>query len=308
MSARADNLRGALPRRPPLERLADDRVRLWAPAKINLDLLVGPRRTDGYHRLDSLVAKVTLYDRLEVGICERPGTELTCEGFDCGPAERNLAVRAAEALGERFGRRGVTIELAKAIPPGCGLGGGSSDAAAVLRGLNELWRLGLGERELAGVGADLGSDVPLFFGPPTLRMTGGGEQFEQTPVHPFVAVLVLTPLACSTAEVYRAYDDAPSAIDRQLEAERIAGQPPSAWREQLANDLAGPARRCCPPLAELQDRLAVQIDAPVHITGSGSGLFVLCDDPAAAGAVAETISAATQADAGVNIVVVESVG
>ena len=131
--------------RPRRAVLADGGLRVAAPAKINLDLLVGPRRPDGYHDIDSLVAKITLYDELAARLREDGPVGLHCEGLDCGPIEENLALRAARLLAERAGRRvgGAEIRLAKAIPPGRGLGGGSSDAAAALVALDELWRLGL---------------------------------------------------------------------------------------------------------------------------------------------------------------------
>ena len=165
-----------LPARPQMTAIEGGCLRVLAPAKINLNLLVGPRRADGFHPVDSLVAKVTLYDELELRPREDGQITLACEGRDCGPADSNLVLGAAKALAERTGHEspqrelpGVAICLRKHIPPGGGLGGGSSDAAATLMAMNDLWRLGLGLDELSRIASQLGSDCPLFLGPPGIQ-------------------------------------------------------------------------------------------------------------------------------------------
>jgi 4-diphosphocytidyl-2-C-methyl-D-erythritol kinase len=281
-----DNAATLLPVRPRVQSMGEGRLRSWAPAKINLDLLVGPLQEDGYHPLDSLVAAVSLYDCIDLTGRDDGRIELTCTGPDCGPADKNLALRAAQIVRDRCGDQGgVSIELTKAIPPGKGLGGGSSDAAAVLIGLNELWQLDLDTAALCEAALALGSDVPLFLGPPALRMTGRGEVVEPATIALFTAVLILPDLACATPAVYSAYDAAPSPIGQHPAAELLATHPPSQWRHDLANDLAGPARTVNPALAALWDGLAGRIAQPIHLTGSGSGLFVLCDDLAEADGV-----------------------
>ncbi len=282
--------------RPPVENLGRGRLRAWAPAKLNLDLHVGPRRRDGFHPLDSVVAKITLYDQIDLSARDDGELRLTCEGADCGPPARNLALRAAGALAQRgcgeadtaraqAGRRGIDITLAKGIPPGAGLGGGSSDAAAVLRALNDLWALHLPPEELSAIAAGLGSDVPLFLGPPAARMTGRGEALRAVRIRPFAALVFLADLACPTGAVYRALDESPAGgaalpADGEREAllRRVESSPPSAWRTDLANDLAAPACVVCPALGELRRELSSVCPVPVHVTGSGSGLFCLCDD------------------------------
>jgi 4-diphosphocytidyl-2-C-methyl-D-erythritol kinase len=261
-------------------RPSTDGLILRAPAKINLDLLVGPLRRDGYHPLDSLVAQVSLYD--EITLTPRADGEITlrCSGIDSGPVEENLALRAAQRLAEGYGPGGVEIVLRKVIPPGAGLGGGSSDAAAVLAGCNALWKLGLKHEELTAVAAQLGSDVPLFLGPPTARMRGRGEIIEPADVYPAKVLLIIPPAHCSTGAVYRAFDgEQPGPMGDRATDGRHA-QPPSHWRDGLANDLAGAARRVSDELAEWWDRLAAVLPVRVQLTGSGSGLFCLCDDQA----------------------------
>ncbi len=273
-----------LPKNQPLpvsgqamEPLGEGAVRLWAPAKINLNLLVGPRRQDGFHPLDSYVARVSLYDRIELRRRRDGKVRLDCRGFDCGPEKNNLALRAVKATAEGQCAGGVDILLEKHIPPGRGLGGGSSDAAAVLRASNELWQLGLGHTDLLKLASGLGSDVPFFLGPPAARMTGRGEQIQPTEVHPFLAVLILPEFSCPTAEVYNAFDKDAVPMPRQLDP-TVLVQPPSQWRERLINQLEAPAVRVAPPLGQLLRRLRECLSLPVHLTGSGSAVFVLCDE------------------------------
>jgi 4-diphosphocytidyl-2-C-methyl-D-erythritol kinase len=240
------------------------------------------------HPLDSLVAKVSLYDTIDLRLRDDGLTRLTCRGIDCGPDEQNLALRAAR----RFARAltdpppGADIDLEKIIPPGKGLGGGSSDAAAVLYALNRLWRAGLDDEALAELGAELGSDVPLFLGPPCSRMTGHGERIEPLAVQAFLAVLHTGDLSCSTADVYRAFDalaagkanESDSLSARQLDATVPAASPPSAWRHLLRNNLTAAAERVCPALGEVRRALAEASGLDACMSGSGSALFILCDD------------------------------
>ena len=294
---------------------------MWAPAKINLNLLVGPRRSDGFHPLDSLVAKVTLYDRIDLYPRLDGHLHLKCASADCGDPEENLALRAARLLREhcldKMGTGtdfksavaenrsqspfcpGADIELCKNIPPGKGLGGGSSNAATVLLGLSEMWRLNAEPGELSALAAELGSDVPLFLAPSAARMTGRGEILQPINIHPFVAGLFLSDYFCGTADVYRAYDEklgqAPipndgigaspnfpsqSGSTRQLDREVLASRPPSQWRHLLVNQLSEAAVAVCPKLGKLWKELRDALPIPMHMSGSGSALFILCDDEA----------------------------
>ncbi|MGC9454137.1 MAG: 4-(cytidine 5'-diphospho)-2-C-methyl-D-erythritol kinase [Phycisphaerae bacterium] len=274
------------PFRPRFQALSHGALRVWAPAKINLNLLVGPPADDGYHPIDSFVAKITLYDEVDL-LPRRDGkVSFSCEGADCGPDEQNLAVRAARLLAERTGcESGTDIRLGKHIPPGGGLGGGSSDAAAVLDGLNRLWDLALSTGELAAIAAELGADVPLFLDGPSARITGRGEIVRPVEVWPFLAVLYLPSVACSTAQVYAEFDREPSREYEQVDAKLLRRQPPSRWRAALVNHLAPAAKRVSPKFAELHGRFSSAVGRDVQVTGSGSGSFVLCDDEAEAAQV-----------------------
>jgi len=277
-----------------MERL-EDGLLVSAAAKINLNLLVGPRREDGYHPLDSLVARVTLYDEIELRARRDGRIVFSCSGFDCGPEEHNLAFRAAGALVSGRDVPGAEIVLRKHIPPGKGLGGGSSDAAAVLEGLNELWRLGLSRTELAALAGGLSSDAPLFLGPPALRMTGRGERIEPVTVHPFLAVLWMGDPVCSTKAVYEAFDRRPAAMERQLDANLLTS-PSSRWRGLLVNQLAPPAEELAPQLRQARQEMSGAIHQPVCMTGSGSALFVLCDDAEEAKAVLSALPESLRKD------------
>ena len=258
---------------------------LHAPAKINLNLLVSPRGRDGFHPIDSIVAKITLYDSIELRPRSDGQVVLTCSGADCGPPEHNLVTRAAGLMTAGRDVCGVDIKLNKVIPPGAGLGGGSSDAAATLRGLNEVWGLELGAADMGAMAGELGSDVPLFLGPPAARMTGRGECVERLEVGEFTAVLLMGSLVCSTVEVYKAYDRLGAGISEQLDAGLLAAGGPSLWRRRLENDLTEAALDVCRELSLLRSRVQAAVDIPVHMTGSGSAIFILCDDLAEARAV-----------------------
>lgn len=286
MNSRNDN-------QPPAGRSWEalpDGLRVWAPAKINLDLLVGPPRADGFHPLDSLVAKISLYDQIVLRRRPAGGIGLLCRGADCGSDDNNLALRAARLLAQRCagqladGPPGLEIVLTKHIPPGKGLGGGSSDAAAVLQGVCRLWGLTVGAAELAGMAAELGSDVPLFLGPPSARMTGRGEIIEPLAVYPLAALLVLPDEATSTAQVYRQFDVLNQSAPRAAELSRpfdlgLLASPPSAWRAMLRNDLTDAAMAVCPALRVLRERLGRYLGEWPQMTGSGSAMFVLFDRP-----------------------------
>jgi 4-diphosphocytidyl-2-C-methyl-D-erythritol kinase len=263
----------------------------FAPAKINLNLLVGPAGPDGYHPLDSYVAQLDFADRVELTPRDDGRIVLQAAGLDCGPAESNLAVLAAEAAGRELGcvDRGVTIRLDKRIAPGMGLGGGSSDAAAVLVGLAELWELEWSPADLSRTALSLGADVPLFLAAPAVRMQGRGERLCPIQLPRLEVLLILPELFCSTGDVYAAFDADPPGRQQQLPAERLT-RSVDQWRGDLFNQLLPAAVAVCPELGCLRRRLGAALPAPVHLTGSGAGLFVLPAGPAE--------SAACQAELG----------
>jgi len=276
----------------PKERFepAGDGLLCRAPAKINLYLQVLGRDEDGYHRIDSAVAKITLYDELYLSRRADGQVRLTCSGLDCGPVEENLVFRAARMLNLTGG---VDIRLTKRIPVGAGLGGGSSDAASTLVGLNRLFDLGLSADEMMELASQLGSDVPLFLDGPCVRVRGRGEIIEPIQVRPFSVVLIFPPVNCSTAEVYFAYDARQEAgYSDATRSTRVVSRlvhQVDNWRGELFNDLAEPAMKQYPYLRKVFQQVRAISLLPVHITGSGSGMFIICRDDDEARQVVSTM-------------------
>ena len=266
-----------------------------APAKINLYLKILGRDREGYHLLDSAVAKITLYD--EIHICPRDDRQvrLFCSGLDCGPVEENLVFRTIEMLQLPAG---VEIKLTKQIPIGAGMGGGSSDAAITLMGLTRLFDLKLTEAEMMKLASQLGSDVPLFLDGPSIRIHSRGEIIEPIQIHPFSIVLIVPAFACSTAEVYAAYDAYKQATkDEQASTYQELSnllpklqQSPDNWCGELFNDLAIPAMKRYPLLQRVYQQVSALSPLPVHLTGSGSGMFIICRDDRQAQDVASRIN------------------
>ncbi len=175
-----------------------------APAKINLLLDVLRKRDDGYHEVEMIMTMVDLADRLEMEELPRDQIVLSSQAGFIPLDEKNLAFQAARLIKERYGVcKGVYIHLDKQIPVAAGLAGGSSDAAAALRGLNRLWGLGLTVQELEDLGAELGSDIPFCVRGGTAVARGRGERLESiAPPPPCWVVLAKPPINVSTADVY----------------------------------------------------------------------------------------------------------
>ena len=262
---------------------------LSAPAKINLSLDVLGRRPDGYHALRSVMQTLELHDTLDLQAAT--STTFTCNA----PAlsgDDNLVVRAARLLQATPGNtEGVAMTLTKRIPVDAGLGGGSSDAATALLGLNRLWKLGLARDRLATLGAELGSDVPFFFHAPSALVTGSGETVEALPpLPPAFVVLHRPPHGVSTARVFGAlppdaYGEG-SATARLLAAVR-EGRPLEKW--PLSNGLQETVCRLYPEVAAALERLR-RAGAPAPLmTGSGSTVYALFSRQAEARQVYERL-------------------
>ena len=178
---------------------------LKAPAKVNYLLDVIRRRPDGYHDLRMVMQRVNLCDELTITLADTPEITVTCgkDGVPDGPG--NIAWKAARAMLDLAGGgQGVIIDIVKNIPVAAGLGGGSSDAAAVLMGMNELLGLGLSDRKLMDIGLKLGADVPFFIFKKTALAEGVGEQLTPMPEMPAAWVVLMNPgVHVSTAWVYR---------------------------------------------------------------------------------------------------------
>jgi 4-diphosphocytidyl-2-C-methyl-D-erythritol kinase len=253
---------------------------LRAPAKLNLCLYLGPGRGDGLHEVRSLFCPLTLGDRIVVSDAERD--EVVCPGVDAP----NLAADALGALRARgWSRPAVRIEIEKRIPVAAGLGGGSADAAAVLR---------LAGDEVEGIAelaAELGADVPSQLDPAFALVGGAGEEVERmpAPAH-FGVVLVPADEGLATAEVFaeadrlglgRGLQELDELAD-QLRAAAGGGASPLAYAELLANDLTEAARSLRPEIAAALGALGQVGAAATLVSGSGPTAFGLFEDIVAA--------------------------
>jgi 4-diphosphocytidyl-2-C-methyl-D-erythritol kinase len=277
-----------------LTRYLEDVV-VWAPAKVNLHLEVLGKRPDGYHAIETLMVTISLFDTLVLHKAATGEMSLTCSEPSLSVAEDNLIVRAARLLQQRTGcTRGVRVRLIKRIPMAAGLAGGSTDAAATLAGLNALWQLGLTNDELAGLGGELGSDVPFFFHGPAAWCTGRGEVV--TPVRVggrFELVLLCPTFGLPTAQVYRHVTVPEQPVSGEAIREALAKGDVSAIGRHLFNRLQEAAVRLDARVAEYYKRLAELAPAGQLMSGSGSSLFALCPTAEEADRIASQCNAAS---------------
>ena len=247
---------------------------LAAPAKVNLFLRVLEKRSDGFHELETLFQAVDLADEVHVQAASGGGISLEVEGPDLGPIEDNLAYRAADAFLKAVGVSGsVLIRLKKRIPAGAGLGGGSSDAAAVLRLMNTMYGDPLDPGELTALGAGLGSDVAFFLGESPLAIgRGRGEQLEAiAPLPEAQLVLALPPVHVATAWAYKKL----SARGLDNAGPRLGDPPASwAWVASLAhNDFQDVVAAEHPEVQAALDALQAVGADPTLLSGSGAACF-----------------------------------
>ncbi|MFD2681350.1 4-(cytidine 5'-diphospho)-2-C-methyl-D-erythritol kinase [Bacillus seohaeanensis] len=184
------------------------RLLIKAPAKINLSLDVLHKRLDGYHEVEMVMTTIDLADRLELVPLEENVIKILSQNRFVPDDQRNLAYQAAQVLKEKLNiKKGVAISIDKVIPVAAGLAGGSSDAAATLKGLNSLWNLGLSLEELAEIGSEIGSDVSFCVHGGTALATGRGEKIQHIPSPPSCWVILAKPtIGVSTADVYQNLD------------------------------------------------------------------------------------------------------
>ena len=269
-----------------------DTLRVEARAKVNLFLRVLGRRSDGYHDLETLLVPIDLADHLEIHAHSDPAEFRTLSlslEVSGDPAlvggvpldDSNLVLRAARSLADAVGARGFAdITLEKRVPVAAGLGGGSSDAAATLQALNDLWGCRLDDDVLRGVGQTVGSDVPaLLLGGPALAR-GRGERVEQVSVPGLRLALITFPFGVSTADAFRWWDEeggrtGPDA-EPLLTAARDGG--PAMLGRLLYNDLEGTVIRRHPLIGQAKERLLDAGAAGVVMCGSGPSLAALIPD------------------------------
>ena len=271
----------------------DDTLLLEAAyAKVNLTLEVVGRRDDGYHEIRSILQTIDLADHLQLSLAD--GLHLECASPEL-EGSSNLVFRAARLLQDATGHdEGAFIHLTKRIPVAMGLGGGSSDAAAALRGLNRLWGLGLSMEELRELGAEVGSDVPFFISGGTALVSGRGEAvYPLVPAPPLYLVLLVPPLwmANKTARMYSLLEEgsytAGEATQRLLKA---------LEENEVSSDLLFNCfeRVMQTAFTGIENYVAALLDvgaSDAHLAGSGPALFALARERTRAEEMARGLSA-----------------
>ena len=253
-----------------------------APAKINISLLVVRQRSDGFHELETIMAKVNWYDEILIEPGQKAGIELVCKGPQWAPTgKENLVYRAAELLFNNCGlKTDVKITLTKNIPAGSGLGSASSDAAATLMGLNKYLDIQLPNKQLAKPASQLGSDVVFFLNGPLAFCTGKGEKIKKLEENfNFLAFLVLPGVSVSTEKVYvnykhshPLYEELSTQINAYIKKNRI-----DLVAKMCANMLEKSCFRLVKSLAELKSEVELLGIGPCCLSGSGSTMFCLIE-------------------------------
>jgi 4-diphosphocytidyl-2-C-methyl-D-erythritol kinase len=257
---------------------------LAAPAKVNLFLHVIGRRQDGYHLLQSLFELIDWCDEIRLSL--RPDSDVRRTGDLIGPAHQDLALRAAKALQSlpdwrEKGCPGASIEVTKTIPAGAGLGGGSSDAASTLMGLNRLWGLGLSQQRLTEIGLTLGADVPFFLLGKPAFVEGIGEKLTPVASNPRWLVVAVPSSPVATAQVFAAPE-----LTRNTKPLKIEGFVDAGAAQSWVfghNDLEPVTRARFPEvdltLGALKRLAENERIAPESVRMSGSGGAVFCSAP-----------------------------
>jgi len=255
-----------------------------APAKINLSLLITGKRPDGFHGIETVMAKINWYDELLFEPMQTEGIDLICTGPHWAPnGEENLVYRACQILYEWAGLRpSVRVTLTKNIPAGTGLGSASSDAAAALMGLNRFANLNQPDSVLNEICASLGSDINFFLDGPLAYCTGRGEKtYPINENFDFCAGLIMPNLSVSTKDVYGSY------IHNQQGYLELSGKINPLLRKKsvdsvakiCANMLAESCFGLYPQLEQIKQDCERLCNLKVCLSGSGSAMYVLVSEP-----------------------------
>ena len=256
-------------------------MQISAPAKINLSLRILWRRGDGFHEIETVIAPISLCDRLRIEKHPR-GMDLQCDEPVVPTGDENLVMRAAKAFFAQTGQKGgISIELKKKIPSGAGLGGGSSDAAATLLALNKLFNTQLTRSQLAELGANTGSDVPFFIFESPAICRGRGELVTPQPLARKFPLLLLKPeLGVPSGWAYSRWEKSRELPDVTYSAQTFQGQ-------AFFNDLERPVLEKFVFLARMKEWLLHQDEvAAALMSGSGSTVFAVLKDAQTADALA----------------------
>lgn len=264
-------------------------LRLLAPAKVNLCLYVGAQRPDGYHELVTLMQPLDLGDELEI----RPGgrgLHITCSDPSLANDD-NLVIKAARAWFQAAGLpEGASFHLEKKVPVAAGLGGGSSDAATALLGLNALFGAPLAVEDIFKLARGLGADVPFFLAGETCQCRGIGDIIEPWPDFPGLNYVLVNPgVAVSTAQVYAEYD---LTWTNRRACHKIyrSNRNNTPWEWLLVNDLESVTMKAHPELGDIKSALSASGAQGVLMSGSGPSVFGVFDKNSQARRAAEELS------------------
>ena len=266
-------------------------VRIPAFAKVNLRLDVLGKRPDGYHELRTIFQTLSWHDEIRLRTSRRPGITLTIQGnasLTAEPVQKNLVYRAVEAVKRKLKLGGgVEIELKKRIPAGGGLGGGSSDAAAAIRGYLQLTKKKLPTADMLEIAASLGADVPFFlFGGRALGVNRGDEIYPLQNI-PKMHVLVVVPrgIRVPTPDAFRWVNAKPLGLTKSLVNSKLLEFCALSWSAQengLSNDFERPVFRRHPRLEQIKRALLQKGATEASLAGSGSAVFGIFPSPAMA--------------------------
>jgi len=257
-------------------------MQILAPAKINLSLRILNRRPDGFHEIETFVSPVSLYDKIDIEKQNR-WIDFSCDDPTLSTGDDNLVVRAAKLFLEHAKiKSGLSIKLQKKIPHGAGLGGGSSDAAATLRGLNRLFEANLTRDELSKLGSQIGSDVPFFLFESAATCKGRGEIVEPTKLKKKLSILLLKPgFGVASGWAYSHWQNSKEIPGISYAAQDFNGQ-------TFINDLERPVFEKFVFLAQLKTWLLKQPEVGAALmSGSGSTVFAVLKDDAGADDLAQ---------------------
>lgn len=249
-----------------------------APAKINLSLDVLSKRNDGYHNVEMVMTTIDLADRIELYTLKENRIEISLESRYVPSDERNLAYKAAALFKSHYGiLSGVRINIYKSIPVSAGLGGGSADAAAVLRGLNRLWSLNIRTRELADLADALGSDVPFCVHGGTAVARGRGERIKKLPAPPSCWVVLAKPdIGVSTRTIFQSVRlDRLSHPDSSAIIEALYERNFAKLSDNLGNSLEEITSALHPEVSHIKEKMRQNGASAVLMSGSGPTVYGL---------------------------------
>ena len=259
------------------------KIKFKTPAKINLGLHIHGKREDGFHELETIFQMVSLYDDVELELLSS-GIKLECDTPGVPTDDTNLVCKAALLLRQSYQveGKGVSIRLKKKIPFGAGLGGGSGNAAGVLMGLNRLWNLNIEREKLLALAAELGSDVPFFLTSPCALGMGRGEQLKVLkPCAKFQVLLVFPGFPVATSWVYQNLKLKLTKRENNISIPRknLSLSDITSLGSRLCNDLEPVVIQRFPEVQVVKDELGAWGALGVLLSGSGSTVFGIFDDP-----------------------------